>query len=70
MTRMSFVNSGIVVGVLALMASAVVANGEAGNAELRLVEGARSMVDAVAPAAPARLVVLNEGAPLATSTVD
>lgn len=50
MTRMNFVYTGILVGVLAVVAAGVVANGEVGSAELRLVEGARSAVETVVPA--------------------
>lgn len=57
MTPMNFFYPGMLVGALALVAAAVVANGEVGNAELRLVEGVRSAVEAIAPA---RSLALNE----------
>ncbi|RZL63650.1 MAG: hypothetical protein EOP81_11770 [Variovorax sp.] len=59
---MNYVYTGVLVGVLAVMAAAVVANGEVGNAELRLVEGARSAVEAVAPVSSGVLTESPSGA--------
>lgn len=67
MTRTNFLYVGIAVSFLALMAAAVVASGEVGSAELRLVDGVRSAVEAVAPVSS---VVLSEGVAPVTSAVD
>lgn len=67
MTRMNFLYVGVVVSVVALMAAAVVASGEVGNAELRLIEGVRSAVEA---ATPVSSIVLSDGVAPATLAVD